>query len=120
LVLCDAFVVADNGSAICVITDPRFENVIRKIGTTRPIEGDEYGTPEREARFKTAALQQRPTNTEVGYWIAASNPDAAHHAITGNSRFAMKTALAGLPCSPMAPHEQQTSSVCSPGRSCLT
>jgi Protein phosphatase 2C len=84
LILCDAFIVADDGSTVSVITDPRFENVIRETRATHPIGPGEYGTAEHDARRRAAAMdKQRLTNTEAGYWIAAANPQAAYHAITG-------------------------------------
>jgi hypothetical protein len=84
LVLCDTFIVVDDGTTINAITDPRFENVIKDIRARHLIGEGEYGEAAHDARFRAATLDKRSlTNTEAGYWIAAANPEAAHHAITG-------------------------------------
>jgi hypothetical protein len=83
LVLCDAFIVHDDGTDVGVVTDPRFENAIARV-RTKYLTGTAFDTKEHVAQFRAAAEEkQRLTNTEAGYWIAAATPQAAHHAVTG-------------------------------------
>ncbi|HEX6682994.1 MAG TPA: hypothetical protein VF062_09380 [Candidatus Limnocylindrales bacterium] len=84
LILCDAFLVVDNGRDIAVLTDTRFEQAVAGIrrdyldGTTL------LGTPEHAQRFVDSERRKYLlTNSDAGYWIAAANPAAARHAVTG-------------------------------------
>ena len=43
------------------------------------------GTPEHDDSLRRLVTAQRPhRNTSGGYWVAASKPEAAHHALTGS------------------------------------
>lgn len=82
LVLGDVTVVVDAGGGPCVVSDERVSQTARR-------ERDEAdalpnGSPQKAAalvRMKHAELAAR--NTSGGYWIAAADPAAVDHAITG-------------------------------------
>lgn len=74
----------DDGTTVGAITDSRFENAMKAIRARHLIGEGEYGSAVYDARFRAAALEKRSlTNTGAGYWIAAVDPKAAHHAVTG-------------------------------------
>jgi hypothetical protein len=84
LILCDALLVIDDGQEISVFTDTRIEQAVAGIRREYPDGRTLIDSPEHAERFAEAVREkQRFTNTEAGYWIAAANPDAAHHALTG-------------------------------------
>jgi hypothetical protein len=82
LVLGDVTIVAEAEQDPCVITDPRVEMTAR----AERAEADRHpiGTAEKTAAMvamKHVELAAR--NMPDGYWIAAADPEAAHHALTG-------------------------------------
>ncbi|WFE94512.1 protein phosphatase 2C domain-containing protein [Micromonospora sp. WMMD987] len=85
LVLGDVTIVLDLEHENAIVTDDRVSKTAlaeRAIADALP-----NGSPEKAAalvRMKHAELAAR--NSPGGYWIAASNPQAAEHAITGHIR----------------------------------
>ncbi|MEV6847691.1 hypothetical protein [Actinoplanes sp. NPDC051411] len=78
LVLCDSTLVLDCGERTTAVTDNRIHQVIAR---TRPetVAGS-------EATVKPVTVAKwRHTNQRDGYWIAAANPQAAHHSVTGRA-----------------------------------
>ncbi|WP_117209443.1 hypothetical protein [Allorhizocola rhizosphaerae] len=94
LLLCDAYLVTDNGHEVTMTTDLRFAHAIADIRRQHLNGQTEYGSPAHENELVDVARQKQAlTNTPAGYWIAAANPDAAHHAITGTLPLAGEQAI---------------------------
>jgi hypothetical protein len=72
LVLCDCTLVLDYGDRTIAVTDNRVHQVIAR---TRGEAVAGSGTVEK----------WRHTNRPDGYWIAAADPQAAYHAVTGSA-----------------------------------
>jgi len=84
LVLCDGLLVVDDGDEVSLITDLRFERAVAGIRRDHLTREEAIDSPEHAARVLDAVLRkQQLTNTPAGYWIAAANPEAASHAVTG-------------------------------------
>jgi hypothetical protein len=83
LVLGDSTLTVDTGSGIEVVCDHRIDDVAaeeRRLMQSLPV-----GTPEHQAaRIRFVRLQQGLRNCESGYWIASTDPKAAHMALTGS------------------------------------
>ncbi|MGH3714474.1 MAG: hypothetical protein ACRDT4_13575 [Micromonosporaceae bacterium] len=76
LVLCDSPLLLRRGGRVEVVTDPRHTRVVEQLGAMPP-----GGTP---ARLRAQVeFQRRYANQPGGYWIAAADPGAARHAVTG-------------------------------------
>jgi hypothetical protein len=83
LVLGDSPLVLDGG----VVTDGRFDAAVADLRAEIAAVPDSIGSPEHdEAVRRVVARQRERTNRDGGYWIAAANPDAARHAVTGEIR----------------------------------
>jgi hypothetical protein len=85
LVLCDSPLVQDLGERIEVISDDRLAAAMADL--RRQVDSDaELGAEaDRATRFRRAVtLQRARMNQTHGYWVAAANPDAALHALTGS------------------------------------
>ncbi|MFC4146549.1 hypothetical protein ACFO0M_09810 [Micromonospora mangrovi] len=80
LVLCDSPLVLDAGGEVSVVADDRLDTAmadLRRLAAALP--GDDPS-----ARFRRAVTAQRERmNRTHGYWVAATDPDAAYHALTG-------------------------------------
>ncbi|WP_324604736.1 MULTISPECIES: hypothetical protein [Streptomyces] len=84
LVLADSPVVLESHSGVTVLTDLRVDEVCQDLRAET--ERFRTGTPEhRESVAKLVAAQREIRNTEDGYWVAASGPEAALHALTGTA-----------------------------------
>jgi hypothetical protein len=84
LVLCDSPLVLDRGHQVEVVTDNRLNRVVADLRRSL-IGGPPIGTPEHMRRLcEITAIKQQHTNQPYGYWIAAADPEAAHHALTGS------------------------------------
>jgi hypothetical protein len=84
LVLADVTVVLDSQDGLTVITDDRVD------ATVSDLEGRPGVGPvvmERRARYR---------NQEGGYWVAAADPEAAAHAITGDIELTKLRSAAAL------------------------
>lgn len=84
LILCDSPLVVDTGAEAFAIIDDRFDRVIHEIRSETLVGDVPIGSAEHRSRQHAAALRKRQlTNRPEGYWIAAANPRAAAHALTG-------------------------------------
>jgi hypothetical protein len=82
LVLGDVTIVADTVDGIIVVSDDRVSQTAAEERSAA--DRHQIGTPEKQAALlamKHAELAAR--NRVGGYWIAAADPSAAEHAITG-------------------------------------
>ncbi|MET8911102.1 hypothetical protein [Micromonospora sp. NPDC004551] len=81
LVLCDSPLVLDTGDRIGAVSDDRLDAALadlRRTAAALPDGGDPA------TRFRHAVtLQRTRMNRTHGYWAAATDPDAAYHAVTG-------------------------------------
>lgn len=82
LVLCDSPLVLDAGGQVSVVTDDRLDAAMAELReTVATIPG---GAVDPVTRFRHAvSVQRERMNRTHGYWVAASDPDAAFHAVTG-------------------------------------
>jgi hypothetical protein len=65
-----------------VITDLRVDDILPELQAE--VAGHETHTPgHREALQRLVHAQREVRNTPEGYWVAASTPEAARHALTG-------------------------------------
>jgi len=96
LVLGDVTIALDTGKRVQVIVDDRVEHTA--VPERRYVDRFPIGSPEKAEgliRMKHAELAAR--NTTGGFWVAAADPNAARHAITGSidaaqvKRFAVLT-----------------------------
>ncbi|MCB5169318.1 protein phosphatase 2C domain-containing protein [Streptomyces bambusae] len=82
LVLADSPVVLEGDTGIRVLTDLRVDDVCQDLRAET--ERFQTGTPEHRASVaRLVAAQREIRNTPQGYWVAASAPDAAFHALAG-------------------------------------
>ena len=82
LVLCDSPLVLDVGGRVSVVTDDRLDAATAELrAMVAALPG---GAADRGARIRQAVDMQRARmNRTHGYWVAAADPDAAFHAVTG-------------------------------------
>ncbi|MFF4754707.1 hypothetical protein [Streptomyces sp. NPDC001270] len=84
LVLADSPIVLDGPQGHSLITDLRVDDVLPELRAE--VERHETHTEgHREALQRLVLAQRRIRNTADGYWVAASGPDAAEHALTGTT-----------------------------------
>jgi len=84
LVLCDSTLVVDCGE-VRVISDHRLARAVADVRTTARTTTSGGGRVDPATSFRRAvALQRRQMNQTHGYWVAAADPDAAFHAVTGS------------------------------------
>jgi hypothetical protein len=89
LVLADSPIVLDGPEGHTLITDLRVDEVLTDLRAE--VERHETHTPaHREALQRLVLAQRQVRNTPEGYWVAASSPEAAQHALIGT------TSLAGI------------------------
>ncbi|MCL7459341.1 hypothetical protein AB0I85_03335 [Micromonospora echinofusca] len=82
LVLCDSPLVLDAGGRISVVTDDRLDAAMGAVRAT--VAAVPAGSADRLTRFRRAVgVQRERMNRTHGYWVAAADPDAAFHAVTG-------------------------------------
>ncbi|MCG6494898.1 protein phosphatase 2C domain-containing protein [Kitasatospora sp. A2-31] len=82
LVLADSPIVVERGGGYEVFTDLRVDTVVPELRAET--ERFTTGSPEHAESLRRMVTAQRLTrNTPGGYWVAASNGEAAHHALTG-------------------------------------
>jgi hypothetical protein len=82
LVLSDTTVVLDGSEELTVITDTRINSSAveeRRIADSLP-----SGSPEKaRALIAMKKSEIAVRNSDAGYWVAAANPEAVDHALTG-------------------------------------
>lgn len=84
LLLADCTLVVEHGDRVDAITDHRFEVAVAELRQVTLAPGARIGSPERAARLRQiVGSKSALTNQPGGYWVAAANPDAARHAVTG-------------------------------------
>lgn len=84
LLLADCTLVLEHGDRVDAITDDRFEIAVTELRQVALAPGAPIGSSERAARLREIVARKGAlTNQPGGYWVAAANPAAAHHAITG-------------------------------------
>ncbi|MFY1689494.1 hypothetical protein [Plantactinospora sp. WMMB782] len=85
LVLCDSPLVLDRGGRIQVVSDERLGAAMAELRQQAGAVALVGGDVDPATRFRRAvALQRERMNRTHGYWVAAANPDAAYHAVTGS------------------------------------
>ncbi|MFI1046810.1 hypothetical protein ACH4U3_13490 [Streptomyces griseoruber] len=85
LVLADSPVVLEGGDGFTVLTDLRVDEVLPELRAE--VEQYETHTAEHQEALRRFVTAQRQTrNTPSGYWVAASNAEAAEHALVGSTR----------------------------------
>ncbi len=83
LVVHDSVVVLDGPDGHVAVSDLRGTSVARQehLDTEKHL----IGTPEHNESLRRLVTAQRPhRNTDSGYWVAASKPETAQHALTGS------------------------------------
>jgi len=84
LVLADSPIVFEGPQGYSVITDLRVDDILPEIRAE--VERHETHTPEhRETVQRLVRAQREVRNTPEGYWVAAADPEAAEHALTGTT-----------------------------------
>lgn len=84
LILCDNSLVIDTGTETALLVDDRFARAVQQIRKDYLVGDVPIGSEAHQIRVRAASTRKRElTNTPDGYWIAAANPAAAEHAITG-------------------------------------
>ncbi|MFI8511256.1 hypothetical protein ACIGHB_08980 [Streptomyces sp. NPDC085460] len=84
LVLADSPIVLEGPREFTVITDLRVDDVLPELRAE--VEQHETHTEEHKEALRRFVTAQRQTrNTPGGYWVAASSPAAAAHAIVGST-----------------------------------
>jgi hypothetical protein len=85
LILADSPLVLDRGE-IEVVGDDRFGEAVATLRRAALSSDHDFGAAEHSARVRqAAAARQQLTNQPGGYWIAATNPEAAYQAVTGTA-----------------------------------
>lgn len=86
LVLSDAVIALDTlYEGLKIIRDTSVESTA--VDQAASVFATAVGTPEHAERRRQLITERRTSrNTSGGYWIAAANPEAAGHAITGSMR----------------------------------
>lgn len=82
LVLADSTLVIETYDAVSAITDNRLASV--GVAQRAAVRAAPPGSPERHAALSDLVTALRDyRNVDGGYWVAATDPDAAHRAILG-------------------------------------
>jgi hypothetical protein len=84
LVLADSPIVLEEASGFTVLTDLRVDEVLPQLRAE--VEQYETHTAEHQEALRRFVTAQRQTrNTPTGYWVAASDAEAAAHALVGST-----------------------------------
>ncbi|MFM9493445.1 hypothetical protein ACKI1Q_07390 [Streptomyces galilaeus] len=84
LVLADSPIVFEETAGFTVHTDLRVDAVLPELRAE--VEQYETDTADHQAALRRLVTEQRQTrNTPAGYWVAASDTEAAAHALTGST-----------------------------------
>ncbi|NJC72360.1 hypothetical protein HC031_21950 [Planosporangium thailandense] len=85
LLLCDSPLVLDRGD-VQVLTDDRLDRAVATLRAEALAGGGSFDSAGYSARLRPfITKRQQLTNRPGGYWIAAADPAAAHHAVTGTA-----------------------------------
>ena len=95
LVLADSTVILARGQEVAAICDDREATASRKLRDA--LDASPNGTPEHDVALRQFIRDmQSLRNRPGGFWVAAADPEAAHEALTGNTRLDGLTAAAAL------------------------
>ncbi|MDX2650731.1 protein phosphatase 2C domain-containing protein [Streptomyces scabiei] len=84
LVLADSPIVLEGARDFTVLTDLRVDDVLPELRAE--VERYETHTAEHREALRQLVTEQRQTrNISTGYWVAASNAEAAAHAVVGST-----------------------------------
>jgi len=84
LVLCDSTLVLDQSGSTHAITDIRIRQTARSLRRLALAGAAPIGSAEHAEQIRALTLAKRDrANRPGGYWIAAADPAAAHHAVRG-------------------------------------
>ncbi|WP_333757187.1 hypothetical protein [Streptomyces sp. IBSBF 3352] len=84
LVLADSPIVLEGANGFTVLTDLRVDKVLPELRAE--VEQYETHTAEHQEALRRLITAQRQTrNTPTGYWVAASDAEAAAHALVGST-----------------------------------
>ncbi|MFJ4690755.1 hypothetical protein [Streptomyces sp. NPDC088766] len=84
LVLADSPIVLEGARDFTVLTDLRVDDVLPELRAE--VERYETHTAEHQEALRRLVTAQRQTrNTPTGYWVAASDAEAAAHAVVGST-----------------------------------
>ena len=95
LVLADTVVIVRGREENIVVTDDRVSRTAsaeRETATALPFDSEER----KEALRRMKRREQAARNRHGGFWVAAADPEAASHAITGSVDLEKSTAVAAL------------------------
>jgi hypothetical protein len=82
LVLSDSTLLLDMAAGLLIVRDDRSEQLLQE--KVAAVHGHRTGSTHHKERLaELIEAQRKLRNTPGGYWLAASTPDAASHAITG-------------------------------------
>ncbi|MFE3644564.1 hypothetical protein ACFXOM_26825 [Streptomyces sp. NPDC059169] len=82
--MADSPVVLEGADGFTVLTDLRVDEVLPELRAE--VEQYETHTAEHQEALRRFVTAQRQTrNTPSGYWVAASNAEAANHALVGST-----------------------------------
>ncbi|MCX4389178.1 hypothetical protein OG777_19915 [Micromonospora peucetia] len=82
LVLCDSPLVLDVDGTVDAVTDDRLDSAMADLRAT--VVAVPAGSADPVDRIRRAVgVQRERMNRTHGYWVAAADPDAAFHAVTG-------------------------------------
>jgi hypothetical protein len=84
LVLGDSTLVLDGPTGIKAVSDRRLQDNIAPSLRARLQHLGRDSAEHGAARAELLAAERAGRNTDGGYWIAATDPQAAHHALTGH------------------------------------
>ncbi len=85
LVLCDSTLVLDQNGQTRAITDVRLRDTARSLRRLALAGVSAIGSTEHATGIRALSLAKRErANRPDGYWIAAADPAAAHHAVRGS------------------------------------
>lgn len=85
LVLCDSTLVLDQNGHVQAITDTRLRDTAQTVRRLALAGANPIGSTEQAAHIRALTLAKREhANRPDGYWIAAADPAAAHHADQGS------------------------------------
>ncbi|MFJ1999197.1 hypothetical protein [Streptomyces chartreusis] len=92
LVLADSPIALEGKNGVTVVTDLAVERVV--VDLKEETQRYATGTPEHtESLRRMVTAQRKMRNVEGGYWVAAADPRAAEHAVTGEiSRSELRSA----------------------------
>ncbi|MET7609839.1 hypothetical protein ABZX97_01870 [Streptomyces seoulensis] len=84
LVLADSPIVLEEADGFTVLSDLRVDEVLPEL-RAEVEQYETHTTEHKEALRRFVTAQRQTRNTPAGYWVAASDPEAATHALVGST-----------------------------------